>query len=331
MSAIDLYKIQEAQLAAARDKLLQSVGGIIDNLRDISQSVMEISQKTQELSHAATGDGHSFLAEMEGHLVEVSSGLSQYGAASHDLASLMSSVAPAIGDMAACVRDIEGIEIAIERIALNACIKAAHLREDGAALGVLAEGIQHLVGDTRQQTVNVSQKLESVIATAQELNVNDGGEKDAADREMSLLITEIGTIMQSLHTLDEKAHADLEEVQEKGRFLAADLQRFWEGIDVHERAAETIDQILGELSRLSKQFEAGFVSKELERIGRLEAETLQDNYAMKAERLVHVSIAAPGSIIDSESVLSQIQSNHGSIKDDEKDKQEDLGDNVELF
>src|SRR3989339_551300 len=79
MSAIDLCKIQEAQLAAARDKLLQAVGNIIDNLKGIGGNIIEISEDTQELSGVNTQDEDSFFVKMEGHLAEVSSGLRQYG------------------------------------------------------------------------------------------------------------------------------------------------------------------------------------------------------------------------------------------------------------
>jgi methyl-accepting chemotaxis protein len=331
MSAIEFCKIQEAQLAAARDKLRQSVSAIIDNLRGISHNITEISQDTQELSNDAAENEHSFLAEMEEHLAEVSSGLGQYGSASQELASLMRSVAPAIGDMASCLRDIERIEIAIERIALNACIKAAHLAEEGAALGVLAGGIQRLVGDTREQTAKVSEKLNSIISAAQELQMDNAVDKTDADLEVSPLIQEIGAILQSLRTLDDRAHSELKEVQEKGGLLSGDLQKACDEINVHERAAATINQVLSGLSQLSKQIESPFLFKELEKTGRRELEALQDNYTMKAERLVHVSIAAPEANIKTESILFETQNNPKSIKTNNKDKEDNLGDNVELF
>ncbi|MEW6659141.1 MAG: hypothetical protein AB1424_10815 [Thermodesulfobacteriota bacterium] len=330
MSVIDVCRIQEAQLASARDKLLHSVSSIIDNLMGISRNIMEISHNTQELSSANTEEEHSFLVEMERHLAEISSGLRQYGSASYDLALLMSSVAPAIGDMASCLRDIEAIEIAIERIALNACIKAAHLGEEGAALGVLAEGIQRLVGDTRQQTVTVSQKLESIISTAQELNVTDSSDKDESDMEVSLLINDTGAILQSLRALDIKAHSDLKQVQEKGSLLSDDLHRSCEGINVHERAAAAINRILADLNELSERFGSQALNG-LERAGNLEVETLKNNYTMKAERLVHMSTAAPQPILKPKSILSQVQSKDVSVHESEKDKEDDLGDNVELF
>lgn len=331
MSAIDLCKIQEAQLAAARDKLLQAVGNIIDNLKGIAGNIIEISEDTQELSGVNTQDEDSFFVKMEGHLAEVSSGLRQYGSANHDLTLLMRSVAPAIEDMSLCLRDIKGIEIAIERIALNACIKAAHLGEEGAGLGVLAEGIQRLVGDTRQQTFSVSQKLESIISTAHDLNISDSSEEGESDMEVSLLNSDIGSILQSLRTLNEDAHSNLILVKEKGNLLSDDLQRSCTGIDVHERAAALINHILADLHQLSEQVDSQVVLKGLEKTGNLEVDTLTNHYTMQAERLVHVSIASPHSSLEPETAATKVQSDGGSVDENGKDKETDLGDNVELF
>jgi hypothetical protein len=331
MSAIDVCKIQEAQLNTARDKLVQAVGSIIEKLRDISNNIMEISQNTQELSNANTEEEHSFFEKMAGHLAEVSGGLHQYGLATDDLSLLMSSVAPAVADMSLCLRDIEGIEIAIERIALNACIKAAHLGEEGAVLGVLAEGMQRLVGDTRRQTVKVSAKLESIISTAQELSSRESSDARESGMEVSLLTKDIGTMMQSLRTLNENAHSSLNLVKEKGKLLSEDIKKSCDGINVHERAAGVIDSLVLRINQLRKQYQSQLILKDLETTSNIDIKILSNHYTMKAERMVHVSIASPYSPIASASDLFQDPSDGGSVIENEKDHEENLGDNVELF
>ncbi len=180
-------------------------------------------------------------------------------------------------------------------------------------------------------TVNLSQNLESVSSAAQELNLNGGGDQDEPDMEESLLINEIGTILESLQALDEKAYSDLAEVQEKGNLLSQDLQRICGEINVHERVVETINQVLSEFNILSRQCESQNILEKLEKTGHLEVKTLEDNYTMKAERMVHVSVADPRSIIEMESGLQKIKDDHCVIKESEKNKEDDLGDNVELF
>lgn len=331
MSAIDVCKIQEAQLTTARDKFFEAVKDIIANLGEISRDITEISQDTQDLSRANSEEEHSFFEEMAGHLAEVSSGLHQYDSASHDLALVMSSVAAAIGDMSICLRDIEAIEIAIERIALNACIKAAHLGGEGAALGVLAGGIQRLVGDTRQQTLAVAQKLESIIATSQGLAANDSSDHKDSGLELSFLNNDIDTMLQSLRGLNESSHASLNQVKEKGQILSQDLQRVGAEIDVHERAADVINHVLSSLQQIQNQLQSHGVLPGIGATGDAEIETLQNNYTMKAERLVHVSVASSPVTSPSQSSASTEITDSGTLIKKEESNEEDLGDNVELF
>lgn len=331
MSAIDVCKIQEAQLTTARDKFFEAVKDIIANLGEISRDITEISQDTQDLSRANSEEEHSFFEEMAGHLAEVSSGLHQYDSASHDLALVMSSVAAAIGDMSICLRDIEAIEIAIERIALNACIKAAHLGGEGAALGVLAGGIQRLVGDTRQQTLAVAQKLESIIATSQGLAANNSSDNKDCGLELSFLNNDIDTMLQSLRGLHENSHASLNQVKEKGQLLSQDLQRVGAEINVHERAADVINHVLSSLQQIQNQLQSHSVLPGIEASGDAEIEILQSNYTMKAERLVHVSVASSPVTPPPQSSISTDITDSDTVIKKEESNEEDLGDNVELF
>ena len=192
--ALHICRIQAAQLAIAHDELTHAVVHIIGSLSGIATDIEAITQQVQGLAGDASQAGKSFLVEMEEYLAAVSGGLDLFGAARQDLVALMQAVAPAIGDMAKFLLDIERIEIAIERIALNACIKAAHLGEEGAALGVLAEATQNLLGDTRQQTQAVSGSLKSIKAAAQQLSLDQGAGEGQVEVDVASLVTDLGTV-----------------------------------------------------------------------------------------------------------------------------------------
>jgi hypothetical protein len=85
------------------------------------------------------------------------------------------------------------------------------------------------------------------------------------------------------------------------------------------------------LHQLSGQVDSQVVLKGLEKTEHLEVDTLKNNYTMQAERLVHVSIASPQSSPESGVVFSTIPNTDCSVDEKEKDKETDLGDNVELF
>ncbi|MFZ5452540.1 MAG: hypothetical protein ACOZF2_11855 [Thermodesulfobacteriota bacterium] len=332
MLAGHICKIQEGQLTIARDKLTQAVGSIIDNLASIARDIMGISQQVQELAGDASREGSSFLAEMEDFLAAVTEALNLYGAARKDLTALMQAVVPAIDDMSNFLLDIERIEIAIERIALNACVQAAHLGDQGAALGVLAEATQNLVGETRQQTRAVSGHLKSINAAARQLSLDRGVDEDQAEVDVAALVTDLGSVLKTLASLNENVISGLTQVDHQGKSLSADLTKAGGEITVHEYAREALDQVIGGLGELAEQFQTHLPDKcELTVLGAEGLESLKAQYTMVDERKVHeqILITAPTSATAELLALDHAEGERNAVR--EKDEAADLGDNVELF
>lgn len=330
MLARHICKIQEGQLVIARNKLTQAVGSIIDNLRSISRDITAISRQVQELVGDASREGNSFLEELEDSLAAVAEGLNLYGAARKDLSALMQAVVPAIDDMSNFLVDIERIEIAIERIALNACIQAAHLGGKGAALGVLAEATQNLVGETRQQTLAVSGHLQSIHTAARQLSADQGKGEAQAEVDVAVLVTNLGSVLKTLGSLNENAISGLTQVDHQGKSLSADLTRAGGEITVHEYAGEVLDQVIAGLGELAGQFQAHLPEKhELTGLDDEELESLKAQYTMVDERQVHEQI-----LISAPATVEMFAPDHMEENTDAAqatDDGADLGDNVELF
>lgn len=332
MLAKDICKIQEAQLVIARDKLTQAVCSIIDNLKSIARDIMAISQQVQELVGNASREGNSFFAEMEEYLASVAAGLNLYGAARQDLAGLMEAVVPAIGDMAKFLLDIERIEIAIERIALNACIKAAHLGEEGEVLGVLAEATQNLVGETRQQTQAVSASLKSIEAAAHQLSAGQGAAEAQAEVDVAALVMNLGEVLKTLGSLNENVNSSLTQMDQKGKSLSADIIKAGGEITVCEYAGEVINHVIAGIKELERQFRGLLPEKtQLTALSNEELASLKAQYTMMDERLVHdqTLISSPTPV--AKGILAIDHHEGPTTAENEKGDDGDLGDNVELF
>jgi hypothetical protein len=330
--AAHICKIQEAQLTSARNKLTEAVSCIIGNLESIARDILAISQQVQELVGDASRDGNSFLVEMEKYVDAVGAGLNLFGAAQRDLSELMQAMAAAIVDMGKFLLDIERIEIAIERLALNACIKAAHLGENGNALAVLAETTQILVGETRQQTLAVSANLSAINAAAQQLTAGQGGGEAAAEVDVASLIADLGSVLKTLGSLNENAISGLTQVDHQGTKLSADLTKAGEELTVHEYAGAMLDRVISGIRELEKQLQAA-ISKENgstelddEELARLKAQ-----YTMADEREVHDHILITASTPISEETVARDQNEGKTTADNEPDNPINFGDNVELF
>jgi methyl-accepting chemotaxis protein len=327
-----ICKIQEAQLVAARDKFTTAVINIVENLTGISQDIIDISQSAQELAGDASQEEHTCLGEIKGHLAASSSALEQYGLASRDLSLLMDAVTPALREMAIFLKDIERIEIAIERIALNSCIKAAQLGPAGVSLGVIAEAIQRLAVETRQHMITVTGNLQSITSAAQELSVNKGNSDDRGDGDVALLLTDIGEILNSLQNLNADVVSLINQVSQKARSLSENIQQAGRAITVHARAEEVISRGLTTLQDLAAQFQAQFPAlNQLSDADDLQLETLLAKYTMHDERQVHESVTAPGLPPAAESIPALTYLGDKPNSEQGRQEEEDLGDNVELF
>lgn len=328
--AQQIFMIQEGQLTIARDKLTQAVGAIITNLHSIAMDIEAITQQVQGLAGNASQAGKSFLLEMEEYLATVAEGLNLYGAARQDLWGLMLAVAPAIGDMSQFLLDIERIEIAIERIALNACIKAAHLGEEGAALGVLAEAAQNLVGDTRQQTQSVSTSLKSIQDAAQRLSGDQGQEEGQVEVDVATLVADLGALLKTLDRLNENVVVALTQMDQEGKNLSAGLTKAGGDITVHEYAREVLDHVIAGIHEMTGRLQAQPAGKDSSaELSPEELAHLKSQYTMLEERQIHdqilVSASAPAA-----DEMAAMDNNDGNAND-KKEEDGEFGDNIELF
>jgi methyl-accepting chemotaxis protein len=244
----------------------------------------------------------------------------------------MEAVAPAIRDMALFLKDIERIEIAIERLALNSCIKAAHLGQAGVSLGVIAEAIQRLAMETRQHMITVTGNLQSITAAAQELSVNKENDHDRADGEVALLLTDIGDILNSLQHLNADVLSLINQISQKSQSLSEDIQQTGQAITVHVQAEEVISLGLTVLQDLEAQLQEQFHTvNQLDDVDDMQLETLMAKYTMHDERQVHEAVTAPGLPPAAESTPAITYLGDKPNSEEGRQDEEDLGDNVELF
>ena len=148
----DVCHLQIAQLHYARDELVSAVNNILDNLNALADLVAEMARETSKMAGAADETGQSFLTGVEAGFSSVTSALKAYGEADRELSLAMGSVGSMLGEMSEHTGNIESIGEKIKRLALNATVKACHIGEEGATLGVLAEAIHQLSVETRQRT-----------------------------------------------------------------------------------------------------------------------------------------------------------------------------------
>ncbi len=165
----EVCDLQARQLSNAKRELMGAVGKTIEGLRNIAQSAAAISRETAELVGMSGKDDASFLVRLKTDVVKIISSLKENGEANHELSTAIRRVTRTIDELSAFVGDIEEVGTEIELIALNARVTAAKTGVEGAALGVLAEGVRNLSDTSRDQTRTVSDTLARVTNIAKSL------------------------------------------------------------------------------------------------------------------------------------------------------------------
>jgi hypothetical protein len=340
-SAGKVCELQTIQLSHAKEEFVEAVNRIIRSLQRISGEASSMVDENREMSGTADQASHSFFSGIERGLGSVQSILSEYALTTRTLSFAIHQIVSTTGELAAFVKDIERIGIYIERIALNACVKAAHLGEEGLTLGVLSEAIQQLSVEARQKTASVTESLQSITSAGRAITLGSDlqseGEENQIDQKDRGLEASIGDLRQ----LNERILSLSKVMKENGEALSVEIERTLSGVDVHERAAEVIEQAVLKLGKiiLSSRSNAPAAGEQEEKNG---LEGLEGQYTMNSEREAHRSF------VSSEGnrwlkVQGDLSGDEGvkGVDPEGKDLEvqptpskagsEDLGENVELF
>lgn len=316
----DVCELQAAQLANASDELSTAVRRIVENLRGVASREAHMSRDTRQMSGVVDQAGTTFFAGMESGLVEVTRALTESVAANRQLCAAMERVASTVADISRFVGDIEDIGDEIELIALNAQVQAACTGADGAALGVLAEAIQHLSVDARQQTQVISTALRGISEVTGRLCVGIESETSNLDGEVARLSGELTGCLARVRGVNEELISRLGRLDVMVQELNADIESVTAGITVHDLMAEAIrpviagmEELIGESRRLLP------ADTEANKAARLTE--LARRYTMHREREVHATVAyAPELVLAVGEASASVPAGDA-----------ELGDNIELF
>jgi hypothetical protein len=333
----DICELQLAHFRHARVELVSAVRNIIQNLNAISSNVTEIGEETQNIVGAADEVGRSFLSEVETGFSSITSALSGYSDSSSELAVAMSSVGSTLNDMAIYATDIEGIGTKIKLIALNAIVKSCHIGEEGAALGVLAEGIHRLSVETCHRTATVCESFKAIITAAEALTIGIDSRNGGRAAEVGQLSNILEALLSTLQNVNMSIVSWLARMDEEGKTLSASIEETASSIAVHEQVDDVISAAIIQMNgvvALSRSLIP--IWSQEDREDHLKA--LEASYTMQGERDIHRSIvsnaASPEPLISTTIVAFSAENSALEAPDVDKSKadgEEDLGDNVELF
>ncbi len=309
-----ILSLQCSQLTEAARVFASSVSSIEHALDAIAVRVRDMAEASRTLTGMSGADQNSFFLEMEGSLSSILAAAGASNATAGQIRAMGVLLRETVRRMQESIAETRGTEISIERIAINATIRATQIGEAGSALNVVAEVMRGLALDSNRNTEEVAGALGAMLDAVNRLY---GGAGDEQDVQEERIFDETRSAILELHSSSDESARRLNQIAALGARLAQDIGSLRSGFAAGRIFAEVAGSTRGTLERIGAQ--TGQVS--VQDSGAETAQQLErfaQTYTMQRQRDVHESVLAGTAITPTEA--PQVAAS-----------QTELGANVELF
>jgi methyl-accepting chemotaxis protein len=275
--------LQASQLAEAARTFAASVERIENNLDGIAARLREMAEASRTLLGVSNDDQESFFTAMETSLGSIVKAAGGCHAAEQEICRLALDLKSLAGQMRESIADIRGTEINIERIAINATVRATQIGDRGNALNVVAEVMRRLALDSNRQTEDAAGALDSMSDVVARLT-------DHAGADPTAMLGRTAAAIEQLHSSSEQSRTRVSQIAALGARLADQLAAVRSGFTAGRLFAETADRARVALEKAGTQLgqgepeQAGNSAQHLEHFAR--------TYTMQSQRDVHESVLA---------------------------------------
>jgi methyl-accepting chemotaxis protein len=286
-----ICELQKIQLLDSEENFINAVHRIINNLEDTAKNIIRIHEDVQNIAGIEDESSSSFFTKIEGGVLSAISSIGEIKNAVLELSITLENLTETVGNMSRFINDIEEIGSEIELIAVNARIKAAHTGVEGAPLGVIAEAIQNLSGDSGGQKVEVAEILKRIVITVETLHQNISLNTKEHKSETDTLLENLNRLLQRLNRTDETVISYLVRIQKDGKDLARDIEKAASGITVRSAFSNKIETAKAVFDSIISQTRE--LLPEIDNKSKIEMlKNLETNYTMHSERKIHKSYMA---------------------------------------
>jgi hypothetical protein len=325
-----ILRLQRSQLLEAARLFRSSVESIATSLESIAQRVSAMAEAGKNLMGATDGNESpleqnptasdpSFFESMERSLAGMLELAAVCDTTESEIRSTAADLGVSVKTMQASVLDTRATEISIERIAINATIRATQIGESGTALNVVAEVMRGLALESNRTTEEAASVLESMLeavsgmVTGLELGEAVTGGNWSDTREAA----------RGLHSASELSFNRVAQIAALGARLAEDIAALRRDFTAGEIFDQTMQAACEGLAKLGA--DSGDL---IEAADASEADSLEHlalGYTMQLQRDVHRSVLAGAPLAPAADELTSVTVEEAGPADDT------LGENIELF
>ena len=326
----DTCDLQTDQLRSSRDGFVAAVVRILESLNKIAGHAGSMSAEISGITGSATDTKDSFIMELEQDIGYLDGSINECMLLNKDLSVAMLKVAKTAAGMSVFMKEMEKLSIQMQMLALNARVHAAHIGDQGLTLGVLADSINQMAVETTTQVGFVSSNLKDVVSIAEELATKASSEHLSVQDKAGKIKDNLTLIIKPIKKIDVELKLLLPRIDQAGKILAADIGQLTTGVTIHNRIDENIENVIACLNGISTKVRP--VKTASSRRDDL-LEDLAKRYTMDTERETHLKTAkiAPAQTPAQTGPPVTGMPEEAPTCSATPAKEDDLGDNVDLF
>jgi hypothetical protein len=314
-----ILTLQAAQLSRAAGSFASSIKNMERELASIATRGQAMAEACRKLMGVSGDEQGSFFVRMEGHFTSILNMLGKCTAAQAEMEGTSGQLQETISRMRGSVGEIRGVEIGIQRIAINATIRATHIGDAGDALNVIAEVMQRLALDSNANTEDVGATLNAMSEAVTRVAGGSPHETSIARAGANEAMEEMRGRVLELHASSESTFCRVEQIAALSARLAEDISALRSSLTAGKIFADVVQGARKELERLGAQCgdEPGRASAGAS-TGQLD--NLAKSYTMQTQREVHESVVrgAAGAEPETATATATLDA-------------DDLGDNIDFF
>lgn len=316
-----ICRLQHDQLNLACDEFMKAAGNLANNLHMMTSSVLSMAEDTRELSRSTDIDSEHRFEKVLGVLKNIADYLDQTLSVHQDAGQKLTEVCDGIQEVSGLVQEIELIGEEMQLLAMNAAISAAHARQRGAGLDVIAQNIHAVAEEATAHALTLARECEEITNIASNLQ-----EIERETRSSSADVTNLLGEAQERMSIIEGNSLQLVEltgdVNRSANSLVCDVDIVVKTLDIKERFQEKVAPVIERLNLLGGVASSPLTASESANLEALFGE-LEYCYTMDSERLVHKQF-----VTETESVADVVSED---VDEWAANRDHDLGDNIDLF
>ncbi len=316
-----ICRLQHEQLCLASQEFLAAADNLSENLHGMIVSAVSMAEETRELSQSTVlGCDSRFAAVLE-VLKMIADCLDETRCIHETAAAHLITVCQKIQEVADLVEEVERIGEEMQLLAMNAAISAAHARQQGAGLDIIAQNIHIVAGEATGHALALARACEMITVHATDLQ-DVGRETHSNAGNVSSLLVEADKRITTIEANGIKLMGFAAEIDQTADRLSCDIKNMVKTVDIRKDFQEKVTPVLDRLNHLGSSIDEGMSIFDSGNLDTLFID-LEHCYTMDSERRIHRQFVAKGGISPSIAVAE--------VDEWSTNRSHGLGDNVDLF